>query len=88
MRTLHQPSSEKRFVGVCGAEIQRIYFRELSLHKLFYREIESRNLGLWEFVEWVFRGAERRVESQYSRWKQAILPLSMKRGESGVESGF
>ena len=73
---------------VCGAEIQRIYFRELSLHKLFYREIESRNLGLWKFVERVFKEVELGVESQYSKWKQPILPLSMKRGESGAESGF
>ena len=42
---------KKEFVEVCGAEILGDYFASLSLHKLFYREIESRNFGLWKFVE-------------------------------------
>ena len=39
---------------VCGAEIQEIRFGFLSLYKPEFKEIKSRNFGLWEFMETVW----------------------------------
>ena len=52
---------ENRFVEVCGAGIQGIYFRELRLHKPFFSLLISPNSVLWEFVEAEFRLSTKQI---------------------------